>query len=61
MARILGVTEGTVRYYRARREAGATDGRAKQTLRAAAYHAVIRDYLVARDEVTPSNSAELHA
>jgi len=61
VARMLGVTEGTVRYHRGRQAAGATDGRAKQVSRAAAYHAAITDYLVARDEATPSNSAELHA
>jgi transposase-like protein len=30
VARLLGVTEGSVRYHRRRRESGATDGRSRQ-------------------------------
>ena len=34
--RLIGVTEGTVRYHRKRGTVGAVDGRSKQDLRAAA-------------------------
>ena len=37
VARLLGVTEGSVRYHRRRRESGATDGRSRQ-VRVAAVH-----------------------
>jgi transposase len=37
VARLLGVTEGTVRYYRKRGTVGAVDGRSKQDLKAAAH------------------------
>jgi len=61
VTRMLGVSEGTVRYHRRRQASGAIDGRARQPSQAAAYHTAILDHLAARDETTPSNSTELHA
>ena len=37
VARLLGVTEGSVRYHRRRRESGATDGRSRQVSVAAVH------------------------
>jgi transposase len=60
IARLLRVSEGTVRYHRRRQAEGAVDGRARQTPMAAHYGEAIDSYLGARGEQTPSNVAELH-
>ena len=59
VARMLGVTEGTVRYHRRRRERGALDGRARQESAAAAHAAAIAHW---RDQQTDGriNLAALH-
>jgi transposase len=44
VARLLGVTEGTVRYHRKRGTACAVDGRSKQELRAAAHAEAIAEW-----------------
>lgn len=61
IARLLGVTEGTVRYHRRRMTHGATDGRAFPAHRATAFRPAIDAYLEGREEETPSNVADLHA
>ena len=61
VARLLGVTEGAVRYHRRRQAAEATDGRAGQPARARAYHDAITAWLDAAGEAAPSNIAALHA
>jgi IS30 family transposase len=40
-ARLLGVSEGTVRYHLRRQTVGMSDGRARQVQRAAAYRAAM--------------------
>ena len=60
MARLLGVTEGTVRYRRKRHAAGAVDGRSKQEFLAAGYRPAIDEYLRAENEESPSNVKDLH-
>jgi transposase len=59
VARMLGVTEGTVRYHRRRQERGALDGRARQENTAAAHAAAIAHW---RDQQTDGriNLAALH-
>lgn len=59
VARMLGVTEGTVRYHRRRQERGALDGRARQESAAAAHAAAIAHW---RDQQTDGriNLAALH-
>ena len=44
VARLLGVTEGTVRYHRKRGTVGAVDGRSKQDLKAAAHAEAIAQW-----------------
>jgi DNA replication protein DnaC/transposase len=59
VARLLGVTEGTVRYHRKRRSAGAADGRSQQDLKAAAHAGAIAHW---RDQQADGrvNLAALH-
>ena len=59
VARLLGVTEGTVRYHRKRRSAGAADGRSRQDLKAAAHAGAIAHW---RDQQADGrvNIAALH-
>jgi len=59
-ARLLGVSEGTVRYHRRRQAMGAQDGRSLQQRKAAAFRPAIEAWLKAREESSPSNVAELH-
>ncbi|MDZ7749415.1 MAG: IS21 family transposase [Halofilum sp. (in: g-proteobacteria)] len=61
LARLLGVTEGAVRYHRHRQAAGTGDGRAGQPLLAHAWRDAIGAWLAAADEAAPSNVAALHA
>lgn len=60
VARLLGVTEGAVRYHRRRRESGAVDGRSRQVSTAAAHAEAIAHW---RDQQTDGriNLAALHA
>jgi len=60
VARLLGVTEGAVRYHRRRRESGAVDGRSRQVSMAAAHAEAIAHW---RDQQTDGriNLAALHA
>ena len=60
-ARLLGVSEGCVRYHRRRQTAGAVDGRSRQVRKAAAFQPAIDAWLAARGETVPGNVAELHA
>lgn len=60
VARLLGVSEGTVRYHRRRRAEGAGDGRSRQVRKAAAFREAIDAWLAGRGESSPSNVAELH-
>ena len=61
IARLLKVTEGTVRYHRRRQAGGTADGRADRIPLAERYRAPIDAYLDAQDERTPSNVTALHA
>jgi len=61
VARLLGVSEGCVRYHRRRQRAGALDGRSRQVRKAAAFQPAIDAWLAARGETVPGNVAELHA
>ncbi len=61
VARLLKVSEGTVRYHRQRQALGAVDGRSRQMPVAGRYHGAIDAYLASREEETPINVAELHA
>lgn len=54
-ARLLGVTEGTVRYHLKRQTEGAVDGRSNQQHRAATYRRAIDAYLDATRQETPTN------
>jgi transposase len=60
IARLLGVSEGAVRYQRKRLEAGAVDGRSKQVFLAEAFRPAIEEYLRAGQEESPSNVKVLH-
>lgn len=60
IARLLGVSEGTVRYHLARMAAGAVDGRARQEPRAQAYAAAIEIWRRQQGD-GPINLAALHA
>lgn len=55
IARLLGVSEGAVRYRRKRLEAGAVDGRSRQAFLAAGFRPAIDEYLLAAREEAPSN------
>jgi transposase len=59
IARILGITEGTVRYRLKRMEAGAVDGRSRQELLASSVAAAI-DHWRTEHEHAPLNLAALH-
>ncbi len=61
IARLLRVSENTVRYHRRRQTEGAVDGRSRQQPLAAGYREAIDAYLAARGEEAPSNVADLHA
>jgi transposase len=61
VARLLEVTESTVRYHRQRQAEGATDGRAAQVPVASRYRGAIDAYLEARGETAPANVSDLHA
>ncbi len=61
IARLLRVSEGTVRYHRRRQAAAAIDERSRQTPLAAGYREAIDAYLAANNEEAPANVAELHA
>jgi len=50
VARLLGVSEGTVRYHRRRQATGAVDGRRRQVRKAAAWREAIECWLAARGE-----------
>ena len=56
IARLLGVTEGTVRYHRRRQEAGTMDGRSGQQPVATRFHAAIDAYVSASGEEPPSTT-----
>jgi transposase len=60
IARILGVTEGAVRYHLRRQAEGATDGRAQQPQKAETVGEAIEVYLESQEE-GPVNLAALHA
>jgi len=60
-ARLLGISEGCVRYHRRRQRAGAVDGRSRQVRKAAAFQPAIDAWLAAQGETVPGNVAELHA
>lgn len=60
IARMLGVSEGLVRYHRDRDAAGAGDGRANQVQAAEAVSEAVTAYLEAQGG-TPLNLADLHA
>lgn len=59
VARLLGVTEGTVRYHRRRRAEGAVDGRSRQVGKAAAHAEAIAHWRSSRDDEAV-NIAALH-
>lgn len=60
IARLLGVTEGAVRYHLRRQAAGATDGRADQVFLAAGFAEAIAHYAASGGD-GPVNLAALHA
>jgi len=60
VARLLGVSEGAVRYHRSRQEQGAVDGRSKQPQLAEAWSEAIEHYLSSIDRDGPLNLAALH-
>ncbi len=60
IARLLGVTEGAVRYQRKRLEAGVVDGRSKQAFLAEGFRPAIDEYLRASGAESPSNVRDLH-
>ncbi len=60
IARMLGVSEGTVRYHLRQLVAGAEDGRARQPFRAAEVSGAIAHYLESLDDGDPVNLAVLH-
>lgn len=55
IARLLGVSEGAVRYQRKRLEVGLVDGRSKQPFLAEAFRPAIDEFLRASREESPSN------
>ena len=59
VARLLGVTEGTVRYHHKRRSAGVLDGRSKQTFKAADYAEAISHWR-SQQEDGRVNLVDLH-
>lgn len=60
IARVLGVTEGTIRYHRKRQAEGARDGRSQQSYKAEALSAVIEHWHAERAERRrPVNVREL--
>ena len=61
IARLLRVSEGTVRYHRRRHAAGTADGRSGQQPVTARFHAATDAYVSAGGEESPSNIAALHA
>ena len=61
IARILGVTEGAVRYHLRRGADGATDGRARQAQLAEGWAEAIAHWLETAGEDGPVNLAALHA
>jgi transposase len=60
IARLLGVTEGAVRYQVKRLDSGQTDGRARQSFKAEAVSAAIDQWRVSQGD-GPINLAALHA
>ncbi len=60
IARLLGVSEGAVRYHRGRQQAGAPDGRRQQAQRASGWAEAISHYLESIDPDGPLNLAALH-
>ncbi len=60
MARLLGVTEGAVRYHVERMQTGALDGRSRQEPKAAVVAAAIAHWRQMQDD-GPINLAPLHA
>jgi len=60
VARLLNISEGTVRYHRRRLAKGAADGRRNQPRKAAAFRPAIDAWLEVRGESAPSNVAELY-
>lgn len=60
-ARLLGVSEGTIRYHRRRQAAGAADGRRGRPMLAASFAEAIAAYLAGRGLEAPDNTADLHA
>ena len=60
IARLLGVTEGAVRYHANRMAAGTVDGRSRQVHKAAAYATEIEQWR-SRQEGERINLAALHA
>lgn len=59
VARLLGVSEGTVRYHRRRQATGAVDGRRRQVRKAAACREAIECWLAARGEGQPRGSLRI--
>ena len=59
IARLLGVTDGAVRYQRRRLAQNAVDGRSKQAFLAESYRPAIEHYLASMQEQTPSNVTDL--
>lgn len=60
MARLLGVTEGAVRYHLRRQSAGATDGRSRQASRLSGLEAAVDAWMDSLGERSPRNLAALH-
>lgn len=60
IARLLGVSEGTVRYHLRRRAEGAVDGRGNQPLLASKWAEAIEHYRRSNPNGTPVNLAALH-
>ncbi|HVS18475.1 MAG TPA: IS21 family transposase [Planctomycetota bacterium] len=60
IAKVLGVTEGSIRYHLRRQAAGAVDGRAGQVHLAAKYDEAILTWLEGRGPDAPMNLVALH-
>jgi transposase len=60
VARLLGVTEGTVRYHRRRQQEGTIDGRSRQPQLAEGWDAAIAHYIASLGQDGPLNLAALH-